>query len=328
MVWRGADAGTPPAYSIYGQFVSASGSLVGAGFVIVRRRNWGGHDPIRLLFDGFNYFLAWEDRSDSAAQETARVYGQFVTPAGALLGDVLPVSDQGVEHGQVLPAIASDATNIFVVWVDGRSQRACAPTPAGTCYPSDIYGQLITRSSSGTESALSGDNIALRYFTLPHDRPLSVASSGDGYFVLSQERNVFPEEKCEWYGCVWDVSGFFVSQGGSPAPPYVRYLFSNYHDNASPVVAWSGSKYLISWSERFSRTNIYIETSAYYPDRTWGGNFTLASPAGGTVPGAAVPLPLGDGNFFTLINRGKPGKSGPTYGRIRADTSTGRSWRT
>ena len=85
-------------------------------------------------------------------------------------------------------------------------------------------------------------------------------------------------------------------------------------------MTWSGSKYLISWTERYSRTQIYVETAAYSADGTWGGNFTLASPSGGMVPGAAVPLPLGSGNIFTLINRGKPGKVWsdiPAYSNLR-----------
>ena len=330
MVWKGAaDAG----YAVYGQLVSTSGALTGGRITISSSvaKIGGLHDIIRVLFDGINYFVVWEDRTDAATQATGKIYGQFVTPDGGRLGDVRPVSDPAAENGQVLPAMATDGTNIFVIWIDGRNQKACSVID-NTCYPSEIYGQFVTTSITGTAGALSDANFAIydSGHGLPRDRLPSIAWSGTNYFILSQERNAIPGYVCPWYGCIWDVSGIFVTQAGSWEVPHTTYAFSNYYDNNFPTVTWDGSAFLIAWTKRLSASKNYVETSSYYPDRTWAGGFSLTAQAGGTTaPWAAVALPQGAGKpFFALINRGKPGKTwndidsytgGKVYGTILAD---------
>ena len=139
VVWKGT--ATAPNYAVYGQRISTSGALTGSRITISSSvaKIGGQHDAIRVLFDGINFFVAWEDRTDAAFQGTGKIYGQFVSPSGDLLGAVIPVSDPAAQYGQVLPAAATDGTNIFVVWVDGRNQKACSPV-GGACYPSEIYG--------------------------------------------------------------------------------------------------------------------------------------------------------------------------------------------
>ena len=329
VVWKGsADAG----HAIYGQRVSTSGALTGSKITIspsVAKMS-GQHDIIRVLFDGTNFFAAWEDRTEVGA-EAGRIYGQFVTTAGDLLGAVIPISDPAAQYGQVLPAMETDGSNIFVVWIDGRNQKSCSVIDS-TCYPSEIYGQFVTTSITGTAGALSDFNFAI-YDSgrgLPRDRLPSIAWSGTNYFILSQERNAIPGYNCPWNGCIWDVSGIFVTQAGSWEVPHTTYGFSNYYDNYFPTVTWDGSAFLIAWTKRLSASKYYIETSSYYPDRTWASGFSLTTQAGGTTaPWAAVALPQGTGKpFFALINRGKPGKTwndidlytgGKVYGTILAD---------
>jgi len=65
---------------IYGQFISKSGTLIGPPFPIGQ----SGHPSLgvnAILFDGTNYFVVWETRSDPDGGDTADIYGQVVTPS-------------------------------------------------------------------------------------------------------------------------------------------------------------------------------------------------------------------------------------------------------
>ena len=330
-VWKGtADTG----YAIYGQRISTSAALTGPPIIISPSvaKIGGQHDIIQVLFDGINFFVAWEDRTDAASEGTGKIYGWFVRPSGELLGAMISVSDPAAQYGQVLPAMATGGTNIFVVWVDGRLQRACYPNIAGTCYPSDIYGQLITKSDTNTAGALTGSNISiiapLKPKPLPRDRLPSVASSGANYFVVSQERDVFPDEECPLWGCGWDVNGKFVSLSGVPDPNQ-SYGFG-YNDNNFASVTWDGASYFISYAAKVKNSKTFIEGNLLDPDGLWWYYFNVTAQGGGsTAPWAAVALPQGTGKpFFVLINRGKPGKTwndintysgGKVYGTFFAD---------
>lgn len=331
MVWKGEDSANPPNPYIYGQLVNTLGVLIGSAFQISPVVKIGGaSDAIKVVYDGANYFVVWEDRADPASQDTGKIYGRFVTPSGILLGDIIPVSDPVALHGQVYPAVAFDGTNIFVIWVDGRNQRAC---DNNVCYPSDIYGQLIAKSATGVAGAVTGSNLFIYWSEYRQDSPLSVASSGANYFVLMQRNSGFPGS-CPWIGCVWGIYGFYAGLDGYFLGQFTT-IFSNYYNNSFPSIVWNPTKsqYLANWTERYSSSKMTIETSTVDvdPDKgSFGGPAFVLPTANGKLPLAAIPLVAGD-NYLILINRGKPGKEigdsdafkGPhVYGTFIADLVT------
>ena len=291
---------------IYGQLISKSGTLIGSPFPISQKP---GNNSISycvniVLFDGTNYFVVWENRSDPYRGDTADVYGQFVTPSGTLLGSAIPVST--AVHGQRMPALAFDGTNILAVWADGRNQSACYTDSQGThCYESDIYGQFITKSSSSSAGILFGANFVINTSTLPRDNAPSIAFDGTNYLITFAEETTLPNA-CPTSGCKWDIFGQLVTKAGAPTGS--KIIISDTSPNhfwAGPV--FNGTNYLVTWTEGFGSTEATVKGRFF--DKSGGpvgSEFALFSPSGGRVPWAAFTIFDGS-KYFSVINRGTPG---------------------
>lgn len=309
IIWR-RDLNTPtdntPYSVLEGQIISKTGSLVGSKFTI-------GESPTSqassiednsIIFDGTNYFVAWEQRSNRDTCGCADIYGQFITPAGTLLGSSIPVST--ALHGQRLPGLAFDGTNILSVWVDGRNQSACYTDVHGThCFESDIYGQFITKSTSGTAGTLSGGDFLISASSLQRDNQLSLAFDGTNYFVLFSEKTTL-ENACPSGGCKWDIYGQLVTKTGSLSGAKSTITNSTPSHKYTSVV-WNGSKYLLTWNENFGTSTSSIK-GAYFDTygASLGPEFTLLSTGNdGRVPFYATPL-LNGSSYLMIVNRATP----------------------
>jgi hypothetical protein len=295
-----------------GQFISKTGSLVGSPFATGASPD----NPGSIIFDGTNYFVVW-DASDN-------VYGQFITPSGTLLGSAISVSTAA--YRQRDPVAAYDGTNIMVVWSDGRNQSACHDYEGEThCYESDIYGQLVTKSSTGVAGSLSGSNFLINAGSLPRDgtNP-AIAFDGTTYFIAFAEETTFPIGDPEGPG-TWYIYGQFVSTAGAAVGGTVSIKTDG--DNFLPAVAFDGTKYLIAWNDRANDTDgdgacdagegtcwdVYgrlMSTSG----TLIGSEFIIDNAAGNQLGGCAGPAV--NGKLFCFINTGfvSLGQWGDVYG--------------
>jgi len=300
MVWA-EDA--PRSTRIYGQFISKAGAIIGSQITI------GTGSDMRLsfnsvLFDGTNYFVAWENRIAPYGGDTANIYGQFITASGTLLGEAIPISTVG--RGQRMPTMAFDGTNILVVWVDGRNQSACYADNEGThCFESDIYGQFVAKSSAEAAGDLIGDNFAISTSSLPRDNPPGVAFDGTTYLVTFQEQTTLPSA-CPQTGCKWDVFGQFISTAGNPVGSKTT-ISTTAANHLFPIPVYNGINYLITWTEGFGSTEATIKGRFF--DKSGspvGSELTLFSPSDNRVPWLAAAISDGS-RYFAFVNRGTPG---------------------
>jgi len=288
---------------IFGQLVSTSGAIVGAHqFTIASGNNIKSSMP--TIFDGTNYFVAWHNESTPGQGDTRDAFGQFITPSGATLGSVIPISTAA--QGQRDPAIAFDGTNILAVWTDGRNQRACYTDGNGThCYESDVYGQFITKSGDSAAGTLSGGNFLINAGTLPRDNPTGIGFDGTNYLVTFIEQTAFD-------GPIWEAYGILVTKTGATIGS--KFVIGNTATNHKmfPGPTYLGTKYLVTWTDGFGTTSasikgIYVTTSGTVE----GSEFTLFSPSStGAVPWAGGVF-TGGGVNLAITNWGIPNMTDP-----------------
>lgn len=304
---------TFPYDHIYGQFISKTGTLVGSAFAISSTAD--GSAQVRhtlgkmVIFDGTNYFVVWENRSNADSADTADVYGQFVTPAGVLLGSSIPVSTAA--HGQLNPTLAFDGNGILIVWVDGRNQSACYTDTEGThCVESDIAGQFVTKSSADAAGDLYGGNFAINTSLLSRDNP-SVAFDGTNYFVMFNEETTLPNA-CPSIGCVWNIFGQLVTKAGAPTGPKITFS-SMSASRYLPLVTWGGTHYLATWTENPGTSSTSVKGSYISASGAVSSEFLFFSPSSdGRVPWFVSPIYNGT-NYFIVVDRGTPGTGSSNF---------------
>ncbi|UCF81748.1 MAG: hypothetical protein JSV08_04875, partial [Acidobacteriota bacterium] len=121
------------------------------------------YDP-SVASNGTNYFVAWHDLRGGSAD----IYGTRVAPDGTVL-DLLGIVVSTAVGAQQYPSVASNGTDYFMAWYDGRS---------GADW--DIYGTRV--ASDGTVLDPTPTDIAVSTAATDQSRP-SVASDGTDYFV-------------------------------------------------------------------------------------------------------------------------------------------------
>ncbi|MHB8827994.1 MAG: LamG-like jellyroll fold domain-containing protein [Syntrophales bacterium] len=141
--------------AVKGRFVSPSGTL--GTEITVKASGYPNDNPLTVTFAGGKYLVAWTDQI-SATPNNWDVFGQFVTPTGALDGGKITISTAlGQQFG---PGIAFDGTNYLVSWTDLRNDAngnwAC-DVGEGTCM--DIRGQFVSQSGAlvGSEFIVNND---------------------------------------------------------------------------------------------------------------------------------------------------------------------------
>ena len=248
MVWQELEN---PTYStqINGRFIATNGTFVGSQITV------GTGNDMRLgssincfLFDGTNYFVVWQDNSTAGNADTSEVFGQFISPSGALLGSPIQISTAPA----VNPTLAFDGTNILVAWVDGRNQSACYTDSDKVqhCYESDIYGQFVTSSSAGSPGALLNGNFPINTSSLPRNNPITAAFDGTNYLITFTEETTL-QNACPSTGCKWNAYGQFVTTAPG-APTGSKITISNTAPSHFPAGAvWVGNQYLATWTEHF-----------------------------------------------------------------------------
>jgi IPT/TIG domain-containing protein/List-Bact-rpt repeat protein len=137
VVWREDSAGT----EIRGRIVSPAG--VPGTEISVNASAASSENPKSVTFDGTNYLVVWNDEIGGFGTRVWDVFGQLVSPSGALVGGVITISN-AAGH-QLAMSVAFDGANYLAVWVDFVK-------PADW----DVYGQYISMNG-----ALAGSKIPI-----------------------------------------------------------------------------------------------------------------------------------------------------------------------
>jgi hypothetical protein len=181
-----------------------------------------GMTQLGLGFSKTNGLIVYSVSVMSSGQ--VELYGVLVNPDGAVVGGgAFPITSNN--HGHANPVVGFDGTNYFVVWAD---------RPANVSMPQDnaIYGVRISTTGVVLDSA------PIAISTRPGSSNPGVASDGSNFLIVWQSGS--------------DVRGARVSSAGvlldGPADAGGLPISDKNPGNAAlPVVAFTGSEYLVAW---------------------------------------------------------------------------------
>lgn len=239
LVWPDGPADSDEGHeNIYGQFISQAGAKVGDPFVIASPPCQEGKTA-GVVFDGINYFVTW-DTAGTGCSGDMNVYGRFVSPLGVLLGSSqIPITTAAYQQRDF--SVAFDGSRILVVWADARRQvlpkNPGSPDPG--YYPTDIYGQFVGKSATGSSGSLSGSNFLINQNDLPSDDPIFVSFNGTEYLVAWMDENSGLAE--------WDIYGQRVTKAGALAggvitiseDPGTQFILGLATDKTNWLLAWT-----------------------------------------------------------------------------------------
>jgi hypothetical protein len=229
VVWTDQRNHLTNGYDIYGQFISSTGSLVGANFPISTSPLQVMHPDI--VFGGDNYLVVWQE---DAFSSNGQIFGTRVSQTGSVLDpNGIAISTAPSSQGDWRTPTASFGDNTyFVVWDDYRF------------YPHlDIYGARVSLDGvlldgppeSGGIAIVSNDGWA----TSP--RGAEAVFDGSQWFIV--------------YGT--QTKGARVSSSGVLLDTQGVKLSKDYwNEFGGQKVSFDGSKFLVIWNNR--------ETTGYY----------------------------------------------------------------
>ena len=145
------------------RFVSAAG--VPGTELVVRSSATPCDNPVSVGFNGTDYLVVWQDEVGGMSSGEWDVFGQLVTPAGALSGGMITItSDPGQ---QFTVGVASDGNGYLTTWTDMIN-------------PTDwnVYGQFIDASGSLVGPKFPIDTDPGNQFGV------AAAFGGGNYFVI------------------------------------------------------------------------------------------------------------------------------------------------
>jgi hypothetical protein len=132
VVWHGEDSNSS---LVMGRFMDRAGALVSAEFV-VKNGPAPSDNPNAVAFGRTNYLVVWPDEVDSSSHQW-NIFGQLVTPSGALTGEVLQITSEPGE--QFYPTLAFDGRNYLATWTN----FTCNVSAGETC--GDVHGQYLSQ---------------------------------------------------------------------------------------------------------------------------------------------------------------------------------------
>jgi len=140
VMWQQNSGGS---WAIYGQIVSASGTLIGGNFLIGAPADGQQPTSVAAAFDGTNFLVAWVNVISLYATNVTD--GVFVSPSGAV-GTPFAIS-QSISLEQDPLAVVFNGTNYLVVWN--------LENPDLNFY--DLYGRFVTPAGTfiGDEFAVA-----------------------------------------------------------------------------------------------------------------------------------------------------------------------------
>lgn len=258
---------------IRGRFVSPAG--VAGTEISVNASPYPSDNPKSVTFDGTNYMVIWTDAVDETRM--LDVFGQLVSPAGAMVGGVITISN---ENGpQMATSVSFDGTNYLATWVDmtnDANQNGICDAGEGTCW--DVYGQQISKAGS-----LYGSKI-----TLNADAGNQMGGAGfiNGLYLTIINSGVVMGEG--GISLVDAVYGRFLPASVQPVPPTITNFVPAGSIGLQLTISGTGFvsggttvSFNGTLSTRVAVTNP-TQLTAYVPAGATSGPITITT-AGGTV---------------------------------------------
>lgn len=247
----------------------AAGTVVDATDIVVN--NATGHQSApAIAFDGTNYLVVWQNPND--------IWGTRLSQAGAVLdpGGHMINNATGT---QSVPVVAWGGSRYFVAWQDDRTSRG------------DIYGSRVTNVVAVVQPTAG---IAVSR-SAPRQYNASIAFAGNYFLVVFADSRIAGDAD-------YNVRAFRVSTIGRIVDAGGLYITSAAGSQAEPVVAWSGTQYLIVWKDNRNGNN-----DIYGARLTGGAGLTLVDTAGFMISGTAadqkqpaVTWDAGSGRFLVV----------------------------
>lgn len=206
--------------TVFGQFISTSGNLVGNHFPILSDATISTPKEGCLVSSDSTYLIVFKRNNID--------YVQCLNRSGSLIGSSLQVSQNDVNDN----AIGFDGTNYLMVWASHEDYG----------YQQDIYGQFI--SKTGT---LVGSNFTIDHGNQSSDNPMSIAYDGSRYLVAFHESSTIG----------WNLFAHFVSPSGLVDANRIMLRDSTYSPGF-PFINFDGTNYLVVWSDSLFTTNSII----------------------------------------------------------------------
>jgi hypothetical protein len=273
MAWSDSSLGS--GVTMFGRMCSPDSGAVGAAFPLLATAGSHGFQRVRdAASDGTNFLVLWVDAADQVGDgKFSKVYGQFVTGAGTLVGTEFVVASGGA-LGEDL-AVAFGRTNYLVAWQQqdaGNHQTYCrVVTPGGAL---------------GAATQLS--------VTPSWDRnPLAVGFDGTNYTVV--------------WNCTTNIGGpgemMLAARLVSPSGTALgaEGFLETSEPATFPALAFDGTHHLLLWAANPKATNHTVR--ARFVDRlgnTIGPAFTPFATPGANPPLLPLKGALFDGNRFLL----------------------------
>ncbi|HWH70596.1 MAG TPA: hypothetical protein VNT26_14505, partial [Candidatus Sulfotelmatobacter sp.] len=126
---------------IRGRFVSPAGVL--ASEISVNASAAPSDNPKSVAFDGTQFLVVWNDEVAGKDTQTWDCFGQLVGPSGALVGGVIPITEE--PGPQMVTSVAFDGNRYLAAWTDMSNP-----------FNWDCYGRFIQPNG-----ALFGDKFAI-----------------------------------------------------------------------------------------------------------------------------------------------------------------------
>ncbi|MFN3409807.1 MAG: hypothetical protein ACK45B_12475 [Limisphaerales bacterium] len=273
--------------TMFGRICSADNGTVGTAFPLLASAGSHGFQRVRdAASDGTNFLALWVDAADEVDDGLfAKVYGQFISGAGTLVGSEFVVASGSAVHEDV--TVAAGRTNYLVAWQQqdgGHYETYCR-----TVTPSGALG-AVTKLS----------------VTPSWDRnPLAAGFDGTNYVVAWNCTTNYggPGELM--------LAGRLVSPSGAPLGP--EGFLETDGPATFPALAFDGTHHLILWAANAASTNHTIR--ARFLDRLGnaiGPAFTPFTAQGTNPPLLPLKGALFDGNRFLLT---------ATFGSFVTDTN-------
>jgi len=253
-------------WDIYGQFINASGDLIGGDIAITTAPNWQRRPSVACDPVSQRFLVVWEDDRNYMSSYYD-VYGQLIDATGGFVGGEFSIPTAFEEY-QVSPSAAYDPVTqrYLVVWEDWRNSMSTW---------NDIYGRLI--SASGT---FIGDDFPISAAPPEQLAPSITYDSVNQRFLVAWRDNRIMQSYI--YGQIVNATGtlyggeFFI--GVAP------------NSQLSPALDFDpvNQDYLVAF-EDFSNWPPYIFGQLITAYGTlMGGKLSIASPPnGGGAPSAA-----------------------------------------
>ncbi len=133
---------------IYGQFISAAGTLAGTSFLIDNSENYS-DDPVAVAFGDSKYLVVFPDDNTPGMNENPEwnIFGRFVSTAGEVDIDKITICDY--TQNPIFPTIAYDGTNYLTAWIAMNEQNIKGRNIKANGEPLDNE-YVIFDSTSGT----------------------------------------------------------------------------------------------------------------------------------------------------------------------------------